>query len=167
MFVKVSIRVSTQADLPVVLHLRDAARRIMRQCGNMAQWPDGVPQDSVFEADIAARVSHIVEVEGRPVASFALLKGPDPTYAVVSGGPGWRQPDGQYSVIHRLASDGSVPGVFAAVMDFCSAVADLRIDTHKDNAVMRHLLAKHGFTHVGSIFLADGSTRMAFQRLKA
>lgn len=163
---KFNIRISTPADLPVVLQLCDAARLIMRQSGNMTQWPVGEPQDSVFEADIAACVSHIVEVDGRPVATFALIAGPDPLYAVVSDGPGWQRPEGEHFVLHRLASDGSAPGIFAAVMDFCSSIKDLRVDTYKDNAIMRHLLAKYGFTYVGTIFLADGSSRIAFQRLK-
>lgn len=159
------IRHSSTADIPVILRLRDAARLIMRQSGNMTQWPVGEPRDSLFEADVAARVSHIVEADGRPVATFALLPGPDPAYAVVSSGLGWQRPDGEYFVIHRLASDGSAPGVFSAVMDFCSAVRDLRVDTHKDNVIMRHLLAKYGFAYVGVICLANGSQRMAFQRL--
>ena len=162
---ELKIRLSSPADLPVILRLRDAARLIMRQSGNMAQWPEGEPQDSLFEADVAARVSHIVEADGRPVATFALLHGPDPTYAVVTDGPGWQRSGGEYFVLHRLASDGSAPGVFSAVMDFCSAVPDLRVDTHKDNVIMRHLLAKYGFAYVGVICLPGGFQRVAFQRL--
>lgn len=38
----------------------------------------------------------------------------------------------------------------------------IRIDTHSDNVIMHHLLAKHGFTCCGIIRLSSGAPRAAF-----
>ena len=42
-------------------------------------------------------------------------------------------------------------------------VTDIRIDTHADNVIMRHLLCKNGFSEVGTILLSNGSPRVAYQ----
>ena len=39
----------------------------------------------------------------------------------------------------------------------------IRIDTHKDNVIMHHILRKYGFQHCGVIFLANGDPREAYQ----
>ena len=46
-----------------------------------------------------------------------------------------------------------------------SAEPNIRVDTHSDNHIMQHLLARHGFTLCGTIYLASGSPRLAYQRL--
>ena len=40
------------------------------------------------------------------------------------------------------------------------------MDTHADNAPMRHLLEKSGFSHRGTIYVEDGTPRLAFDLLK-
>ena len=160
------IRKSTLDDLPVMLHLRDQAREIMRSYGNVYQWPDGYPPAEKFRKDIELGESHIVEDEnGAIVATFALLPGPDPTYNVIYEGQ-WLD-EAPYHVVHRIASTPDSHGIFTAVMDYCEAVADnIRIDTHADNAIMQHILDKEGFTYCGIIHIADGSPRKAYQKIK-
>ncbi len=161
------IRNSTESDLNVILSLRDAAREIMRANGNLSQWPDGVPAASTFLNDIKAGVSYIVEVDGMPVATFALIPGPDPTYNVVYDGAGWRRKSDDYGVIHRLASNGKAHGVFGEVIRFaCGKYDDIRIDTHADNVIMRRLLERNGFVPVGNILLSNGEPRIAFHWLR-
>ena len=41
----------------------------------------------------------------------------------------------------------------------------LRVDTHADNAPMLHLLPALGFVRCGIIHVADGTPRIAFERL--
>ena len=66
----------------------------------------------------------------------------------------------------RVAGDGTVHGLFAACMDFCKRrMSHLRIDTHENNAVMRHLIARHGFLPCGTIYVEDGTPRLAFDWL--
>lgn len=161
------IRYAGPDDINSILALRDAARLLMRASGNMHQWPDGTPSQSLFESDIAKGFCHIIEAHGLPTATFSLLPSPDPTYVKVFDGPGWRNPEGGYGVIHRLASDGTSRGIFNAVFDYAKNIySDLRIDTHKDNSIMRHCLEKNGFAEVGTIFLKNQEPRLAYQWLR-
>ena len=41
----------------------------------------------------------------------------------------------------------------------------MRADTHADNKVMQHLLESEGFTRCGIIHVADGTPRIAYQRM--
>lgn len=45
-------------------------------------------------------------------------------------------------------------------------VENIRIDTHKDNKIMIHLLEKYGFKRCGVIVVDDGTDREAFQKIK-
>jgi hypothetical protein len=38
----------------------------------------------------------------------------------------------------------------------------IRIDTHRDNFIMKHILAKYGFTECGVIYLESGDPRDAY-----
>ena len=96
------------------------------------------------------------------VAYFALLPSPEPTYDVIDGA--WLT-DEPYGVIHRMASYPEVHGIFSTIIDFAaSRYAHLRIDTHRDNRIMQHLIEKHGFTYCGIIWLLDGTERLAYER---
>ena len=51
-------------------------------------------------------------------------------------------------------------------MDFClSRENNIRIDTHRDNTIMQHVIQKHGFSYCGIIYLANGDERMAYQKV--
>ena len=41
---------------------------------------------------------------------------------------------------------------------------NIRIDTHRDNKIMRHNIEKHCFTYCGIIYLANGDERLAYQK---
>ena len=101
-------------------------------------------------------------VEKSIVAYFALLPSPEPTYSYIEGA--WLT-DEPYGVIHRMASYPEVHGIFSTVIDYAAArYAHLRIDTHRDNRIMQHLIGKHGFTYCGIIWLPDGTERLAYER---
>ncbi|MCR5013247.1 MAG: GNAT family N-acetyltransferase [Bacteroidales bacterium] len=159
-----TIRKSTLQDLPVILRLRDQAREIMRGYGNVFQWPDGYPPEERFRQDIDRGGSYVMADEsGAIVATFALLPGPDPTYNVIYDGQ-WLD-DEPYHVVHRIASTPESHGVFTALMDYCESVApNIRIDTHTANVIMRHGLERRGYSYCGTIIIADGTERMAFQK---
>ena len=98
----------------------------------------------------------------QPVAYFALLPSPEPTYDYIDGA--WLT-DEPYGVIHRIASYPDVHGVFSAIIDFAAArYPHLRIDTHRDNRIMQHVIAAAGFTPCGIIWLPDGTERLAYER---
>ena len=98
----------------------------------------------------------------RIVAYFALLPSPEPTYDVIDGA--WLT-DEPYGVIHRMASYPDIHGIFSTIIDYAaSRYTHLRIDTHRDNRIMRHLIEIHGFTYCGIIWLEDGAERLAYER---
>ena len=163
------IRPATEADLPAVLPVFEAAKAIMRADGNHDQWgAPGFPGDALLLRDIARGGGFVIsseaegEVEKSIVAYFALLPSPEPTYDVIDGA--WLT-DGPYGVIHRIASYPEVHGIFSAVIDFAAArYPHLRIDTHRDNRIMQHLIDMAGFTYCGVIWLEDGTERLAYER---
>ena len=74
--------------------------------------------------------------------------------------------DSPYGTIHRVASDGRANGFMKRTIDFCSRITPhLRIDTHGNNGIMQHLIIKNGFTLCGTIFVSDGSPRIAYEKL--
>ena len=44
-------------------------------------------------------------------------------------------------------------------------IQNLRIDTHRDNRIMRHCIEKTGFKYCGIIYLENGDERLAFQKI--
>lgn len=160
---KFVIRRTRSDEMPIVLAIYEHGREIMRREGNPTQWGATRPSRAVIERDIANGNSYAVTVDGRVCAVFSFIIGDDPTYAYIENGE-WSS-DGEYGVIHRIASDESEHGVLAAAVEFCSArIGCLRIDTHRDNAIMRRLLAKLGFEEYGVIYTDDGTPRLAFER---
>ncbi len=160
------IRQTTPADLPRLLEIYAAARAFMAAHGNPLQWgPLSWPPESLLWQDIAAGKSWVCTHEGRAVGCFFLDYGPDPepTYRVIEGA--WEDPS-PYGVVHRLASDGSVPGVGSCCLLWAlRRCGHLRIDTHGDNIPMQRLLEKLGFTRRGVIHIEkDPYPRLAYEK---
>lgn len=158
-----TIRKSEREDLPCIIHLIENGRQKMQAEGNMHQWCDGHPHISQLKLDIEQGVSYIVMEGETPIATFALIEGPDPTYSKIYDGE-WLN-EKTYHVIHRIASIPGVHGIMCKVMEFAFKGTDtIRIDTHKENITMRSLLVKYGFAYCGIIHLANGDERLAYQK---
>ncbi len=151
-------------DIPAAMNLFATAKLIMRSSGNLTQWEDGYPNEDIVRSDISQGGAHIVERDGQTVGYFALLPSPEPTYSSIQGK--WLNDTAPYFVIHRIASSAATHGIFQEILEYAASVSpNLRIDTHRDNSIMRHLIAKAGFAYCGIIHLADGSERLAFQKV--
>jgi RimJ/RimL family protein N-acetyltransferase len=161
-----NIRPTTAADLDAVMAIFERARRFMAETGNKEQWAGGYPPRSVIEDDIAKGTGYVITEGAEIVGTFFFAATDDPTYTVIKDGA-WLD-DSPYGVIHRIASSGAAKGVLAACVAWCGErCGSIRIDTHKDNAVMRRALDKLGFRRCGVIFLANGDERIAYQKLKS
>ena len=67
--------------------------------------------------------------------------------------------------MHRIASGGTRRGCASFCLDWAlNQCGNLKIDTHRDNRIMQHLLDKNGFTYCGIIYLDDGTERLAYQK---
>jgi hypothetical protein len=150
--------------MAAVMDVMEAAKGIMRQSGNLHQWGEGYPSEAVITSDRQRRGGFVVEEDGAVVAYFAFLPSPEPTYDRIYEGE-WLDDVQPYHVVHRIASYPDVHGIFDDIMAFCFAHdANIRIDTHRDNTIMQHNIAKHGFTYCGIIYLASGDERLAYQK---
>ena len=150
--------------MAAVMDVMEAAKGIMRQSGNLHQWGEGYPSEAVITSDMQRHGGFVVEEDGAVVAYFAFLPSPEPTYDRIYEGE-WLDDVQPYHVVHRIASYPDVHGIFDDIMAFCFAHdANIRIDTHRDNTIMKHNIAKHGFTYCGIIYLASGDERLAYQK---
>jgi hypothetical protein len=158
------IRKANPEDMPRILEIYAYARRFMEETGNPNQWGKTNPPRETLEADVAARRLYVVEKAGLIHGVFFFSLGEDPTYQIIYDGQwGSEEP---YGTIHRIASDGS-GGVFAACLSWCRGQSGhLRIDTHRDNHVMQHIVEKHGFQRRGIIYIADGTPRIAYEYIE-
>lgn len=161
---EIEIRRAVEADLDAIMPIYDSAKAFMRQTGNMTQWADGYPSRQHILSDIHSGVCYVgVDSEGRIAMVFALITGDDPTYAFIEDGS-WLN-DRPYGTIHRIASAGLYRGMLKRCVDYCfKQIDNLRIDTHADNQPMKDALARLGFARCGTIYIADGSPRTAYQK---
>jgi len=160
-----TIREARPTDMAEIMKVMDAAKKIMRQSGNMHQWGEGYPSEAAITADMERDGGFVIEDDGKVVGYFAFLSSPEPTYARIYGGK-WLDDERPYHVVHRIASYSDAHGIFASIMGFCfSHDSNIRIDTHRDNHIMQHNILKHGFTYCGIILLASGDERLAYQKL--
>ena len=173
------IRKAEVKDREELLRIYAAARDFMRATGNPTQWGTDRPSVALIDEDLQKGRNYVIEEDGHIGGVFALLFGVEPTYLSIDGA--WPDDD-PYVTIHRIASDGSIHGVLGKCLDFTEDLVrkmrtagsgpelpakipeSIRIDTHEDNLVMRHLIEKYGFTYCGVIIVDDGTPRLAYER---
>ena len=161
------VRRATAADLDRAMELYDLARAFMRANGNDAQWVNGYPTRADAEADLTAGDLLACEGNGGEVlAVMTYVEGPDETYGYIENGA-WLA-ERPYHVVHRLAVGASGRGVGGfclrwAVADAALRGHDLRCDTHELNLPMRRALDRAGLVECGTIYVSDGTPRLAFQ----
>lgn len=161
---KYQIRNAMPEDLPRIEEIYAYARSFMAEHGNPNQWGKTNPPIAQLEKDVENSRLFVVEEETDIHGVFYFYIGEDPTYGVIEGG-NWGS-DAPYGTIHRIAGDGS-GGILKAAVEFCGKkIQHLRIDTHHDNIVMQKAVEKLGFVRRGIIYIADGSPRIAYDRIK-
>ncbi len=156
------IRRAGYEDLPALLRLYAAAREFMKAQGNSTQWGGSSPAKELLEEDIRTGRLYVCERQGRLCGAFAFPVGEDPTYERIEEGAWFDHTP--YGTIHRLAGDGGESGIFSECLSWCrERIRHIRIDTHENNVIMRHLIEKNGFVRCGIIHVADGSPRIAYE----
>ena len=158
------IRNALTDDLPVLMELFAGARRFMAQNGNPHQWWGGYPTQQMLEDDIAQQQLYVCEEDGRIHAAFVLALGDDPTYAVIEGA--WKD-DRPYGTLHRIASAGERRGMVDVIVGWAfERTGNLRGDTHHLNLPMQKAFERNGFERCGIIYVADGTPRIAYHKVK-
>ena len=156
---------ATSNDLSEIMLVIEKAKEIMRLNGNLNQWINGYPSESVIHEDIEKNQAFLVVEENEIRGYFCFVKGidPEPTYRVIKEG-NWLN-NAPFGVIHRLASDGTIKGIADACFNFCfNEIDNIKVDTHRDNKIMQNYFEKIGFVFCGIINVSDGSERLAYQK---
>lgn len=155
------IRKAEIRDLKVIMDIYKAAQDFMIESGNPCQWGRTYPSEEQIRQDIEGGNCRLV-CDDDVYGVFALFEGIEPTYQHIEDGR-WLNDD-EYVTLHRIASNGRARGIFSCAVRYCKGIADnIRIDTHKSNAVMQKLIEKNGFQRCGTIYVRDGSPRIAYQ----
>ena len=154
------IRLAKKEDLNKILEIYKIAREFMKNTDNPNQWGDNYPSQQIILEDILLNQLYVFVEENEILGAFVYFNGIEPTYNKIDGA--WKD-DSPYGVIHRVANSGKIKGMVQKIVEF-SNNNHLRIDTHKDNLVMQHVLEKNGFYPCGIIYLSNGSERIAYEK---
>ncbi len=159
-----NIRPASYNDLSDIMLIYSAARDFMSYAGNANQWINGYPTRQLISEEINDGYIYVCENHNREVTGvFSFIIGEDPTYLKIYNGE-WLN-DNLYGTIHRIASSGKDRGVAKACFEWCfSQCSNIRVDTHRNNHIMQHILDVLEFKYCGVIYLTDGSERLAYQK---
>lgn len=171
-----SLRRSVQEDIPGIMEIISQAQRYFSRNG-IPQWQNGYPNPEVISNDIRQGHSYVLleetpkrEQPGKMLATVMISFDGEPTYARIDGE--WLT-GGPYAVIHRLAVRPELKGrniagwIIGQVEQMCAGrkYRSIRIDTHEENHSMQQVAAKNGFEYCGIISVADGSPRLAYEKV--
>lgn len=158
------IRQATEKDIPVMREVLNHGRQIQLEAG-VIQWAEGYPSDELMLEDIERQAAYVCLNEENDIVGVAsVFTDPDPTYFEIEGE--WLN-DAPYATVHRIATNGQIKGVGQYLLRWVQENHDnIRIDTHADNAGMKHILEKLGFKYTGVIYIENGEARDAYHYVK-
>ena len=160
------IREAEEKDIGEIMAIVAQAKQYFRENG-IPQWQSEYPCADDIRKDIG-HGGMVVEEDGQIIAYCFVAIMDDPNYAYIEGEWLNQRP---YIVLHRTCVSSSCKdkGIgrlftkYAKQMAQQAGIYDLRADTHEKNASMRRMLEKDGFVECGTIYVADGSPRVACQ----
>ncbi len=164
MYQSIQIRNACLADLDDILNIYAFARKFMREHNNPTQWKNNHPSRELVKNDLDNGNLYVILKDNIVCAVFVLIIGEDPTYKNIYDGS-WIS-NTVYGTIHRVASNQTINGVFNLIVKYClTKIKHLRVDTHPDNIIMQNVILKEGFIRCGTIFVGDGTKRIAYEKI--
>ena len=157
------VRRTEEKDIPAVMSIYDVAKRFMVESGNPNQWIDGYPSLELIRSDIK-NDGYVITDNDIIVGVFVFEENAkEKAYDIIEGKWLNHKP---YAVIHRCASISNRKGIGQFMLDWCfEKFPNVRVDTHKDNLPMKHLLEKNGYTYCGIVtYHHNHGKRMAYQK---
>ena len=163
---------SKLSDISFIMSIINDAQKYLASL-NIDQWQDGYPDVNQIELEIKNEDSYLVLNESNQIIGTTVFTTKEePTYQNVEGS--WITPENSiYGVIHRLAVGDEYRKLGLAKFVFIECenrlkemnVASMRIDTHRDNKGMQHMLKKRGYEYCGVIILDSGDERLAYEKI--
>ena len=147
---------ATMQDHPIACQFLDEARAYQRAQG-FVQWTDTTPNHDTLAADIGVGKGYLFYEGNTPIGYVYIDFTGEPAYAHLTEGA-WRCAE-PYAAVHRVAFGTAARGkgasrhLFACIKALAAnhELKVLRIDTHRDNKLMQHVLAREGFVQCGVV----------------
>ena len=167
----IMLRKAKNNELDKILQIINEGKQFLKEQG-INQWQHGAPGINDIEKDIKQETSYVYELDGEIVGT-AMLNTYDADYEKY---PTIWTKCNNYLVIHRLSvkkecrSQGVSHKFMNDIILFAkeNSVEYIRIDTHKDNVIMRKYLSKNNFKELDEIKLSmknslDDKERIAYE----
>lgn len=164
-----NFRKAEKKDIDAVMQIISDARARIEKLG-IDQWQYGYPSRDVIIDDVKRGRFYLGTEKDEIFSVFAMITDGEPTYDKIYDGK-WLTA-GRYVAVHRIAVNGKTVrhGIGSETLRYIASEAvkngfeSVRIDTHEGNIPMRRMLEKNGFTHCGTIYLAGGQKRVAYEK---
>lgn len=162
---------SQPSHINQIMNIITDAQQYLAELG-IDQWQDGYPDKSIIQQDILRKESYVVINHKTIIGTTVFSLAGDPNYECIEGK--WLTPQSnRFGVIHRIAvsneyrNKGFAEFVFNHFENILKEkhIPSMRVDTHRDNKGMQHLLKKRGYQYCGIIYLANGAERFAFEKV--
>ncbi|WP_418969741.1 GNAT family N-acetyltransferase [Alloscardovia omnicolens] len=156
----IMLRFTQREDLPDIMYMVNAAKQTLKVDGS-SQWQNGYPNEYSFIADMDAQSSYVLTLNSQVVATASISYGEEAGYSSLRSGQ-WHYPEdvfGTYAVLHRVAvhpdfhGQGIVDKLFTELCEVIKQqnIRAVRVDTHRKNQRMQHVLSRSGFELSGEI----------------
>ena len=166
---KYQYRLGRLEDINEVMEVIEDGRQLLKEEGN-GQWQFGYPAKSDLMADIKNNNLYCV-IDDNKIVGVCAITGYEESYMHFYEGK-WKS-DYDYLVLHRIAVKSSYrgKGYGKALFDVFEQVArekgihSLRIDTHKNNSLLLHIMKSKGFEYCGKAILPPNKDRVMYEKI--
>lgn len=154
------LRKANRDHLEQIMNVVHDAQENLNAAG-IDQWKNGYPDKFNILSDIDQNSLYEIMFEKQIAGIITIQDIPEPNYKTLSGGK-WLGSD-NYATIHRLAIDSSFSHQGLGKMALISAlslireqqITSVRVDTHRKNQRVQHLVTQLGFKYRGVIHIVD------------
>ena len=160
----IALRPVFENEYELAYRFIEEARAYQRAQG-FVQWTDTSPTLFDICKDIIEHRAYFITENNEPFGYVCLRLDGDPIYNEITA---WQEK--RYAAVHRVAIGDSARGkgasreLFRLLRELCRlhGISAIRIDTHKENELMKHVLSREGFVLRGTVHYAVGE-RLAYE----
>jgi GNAT superfamily N-acetyltransferase len=162
------LRPSTSSDASAIWKILQEAIEQRRLDGS-TQWQDGYPNPDTVQNDITKGFGYVLTDNDVVIAYAAVIFEEEPAYTAIEGK--WLT-NGDYAVVHRVATSNAVKGkgiatkLFQMIEELCLSkkVYSIKVDTNFDNVPMLKIVDRLQYTYCGEVHFR-GSPRRAYEKV--